>query len=307
MNNIKISVVIPVKNGERYLDSSLKAVFSQNINAEFEVIVIDSGSKDRSLDIMNRYPVSIYQIEEKDFNHALTRNLGISKAQGKYVVLMTQDAIPRNKRWMRELIDNLERDGQIAGVYSRQLPCKDSSSLARIRVNRFFSSQRKRRESQVNNIEDFKNLSPREKHTLCNFDNVSSCIRKSVWEAFPFSETEFGEDIEWAKRVLEAGYKIAYEPDSMVYHSHDFSILGWYKRNRINYSKLRTLFGINGIDNIYKLLIYFPAYSIRDFYHLCKHGARLKAILLNILIVPFYSFAEILGQYKGIRDSDASG
>jgi len=301
MDNIKISVVIPVKNGERYLDPALKAVFSQNINAEFEVIIVDSGSKDRSLDIIKKYPARLYQIDGKDFNHGLTRNLGVSKAQGKYVILMTQDAIPRNKRWMRELVENLERDGRIAGVYSRQLPNKDSSHLTQIRVNRFFTSKRERRESQLNDIKDLDKLSPREKHAFCNFDNVSSCIRRTVWETFPFPETEFGEDVEWAKGVLEAGYKIAYEPDSMVYHSHDFSILGWYRRNRINYNKLHRLFGVSSMDNPWKVLVYYPIYLARDFYYLCKYGKRLRDILLNILLLPFYSFAEILGQYKGIK------
>lgn len=306
MNNIKISVVIPIKNGERHIDLVLKSVFSQNINAEFEVIVIDSGSKDKSLNIIKKYPVKLYQIEEGDFNHALTRNFGVSKAQGKYVVLMTQDAIPRNKRWMRELIGSLEPDGRIAGVYSRQLPRKDSSSLTKARVNRFFTSQGQRRESEVNRIEDFERLSPKDMYELCNFDNVSSCIRRSVWKTFPFPETEFGEDIEWARRVLEAGYKIVYEPHSIVYHSHDYSVIDWYRRNRINYNRLNSLFGVNGIDNLFKLLLYFSIYSIRDFYYLCRDEGQLKAILLNIPLIPLYSFAEALGQYKGIRDSNRS-
>ena len=113
MNDVKVSVVIPVKDGERYLDPALKAVFSQNINAEYEVIIVDSGSRDRSSDIIKKYPVRLYQIDAEDFNHGLTRNLGVSKAQGNYVILMTQDAVPRNKRWMRELVDNLERDGRM--------------------------------------------------------------------------------------------------------------------------------------------------------------------------------------------------
>ncbi|MBU4590008.1 MAG: glycosyltransferase, partial [Candidatus Omnitrophica bacterium] len=154
MNDVKISVVIPVKDGEKHLDSLLKAVFSQNINAEFEVIVVDSGSKDSSLDIIKEYPVKLYQIDARDFNHGITRNLGVSKAQGKYVILMTQDAIPRNKRWMRELVENLERDGRIAGAYSRQLPSKDSSHLTQVRVNSFLTSKRERRESQLNDIKD---------------------------------------------------------------------------------------------------------------------------------------------------------
>jgi len=284
------------------LDSVLKAIFSQQINAGFEVIIIDSGSTDMTLDIVRRYPVRLYQIIKKEFNHGLTRNLGISKAQGKYIILMTQDAIPYNNRWMQSLVDNLEHDERVAGVYSMQIAHGDSHILTQIRVNRFFTSSKIRRESQIDKIEDYNRLSPKEKHRFCNFDNVSCCIRKTVWEGIPFPKADFGEDIEWSKNVLEKGYKIAYEPDSIVYHSHDFSISDWYKRNRANYNKLHLLFGINTINNLYKFLIAFFVYTLRDIYLVCKEKRQLKVILSNIHLIPFYSFFGLLGQYKGIKN-----
>lgn len=303
VNNIDVSIVIPVKNGQRYLDSVLKAVFSQEIDSKFEVIIIDSGSTDKTLDIVKQYPLRYFQIEEDKFNHGLTRNFGISKAQGKYIVLMTQDAIPYDNHWMRKLVDNLKRNQSIAGVYSRQIPHKDSCPLAQIRTDRFFTSNKVRIENQIDKIEDYNKLSPQEKHRFCNFDDVSSCIRKDVWNKIPFPDTDFAEDLVWAKQVLEAGYKIVYEPDSIVYHSHNFSILGWYKRNRINYNKLRTLFGTNTIDHFYKLLVFFLIYTFRDFYYLCKQKKQIKIILSTIHLIPLFSFAGLLGQYKSSKDS----
>lgn len=242
--NPDISVVIPVKNGEKYFEPVLKAVFAQEINSNLEVIIVDSGSQDRTLDITKKYPVKLYQIPEKEFNHGLTRNFGISKCCGKYIILMGADVIPYNNYWMQKLIDNLEFDEYVAGVYSRQVPHKDSHLLTRIRVNRFFTTSKIRRESYIrNNIEDYNKLTPKEKHKLCNFENVSSCIKKEIWQRFPFPKTDFGEDIEWAKLVLLAGYKIIYEPESIVYHSHDFSLSGWYKKSHTNYQKLYSLFG----------------------------------------------------------------
>lgn len=303
MNNVDISVVIPVKNGWKYLDSLLRAVFSQKINSGFEVIIIDTGSIDKSLNIIRRYPVSLYQINEKSFNHGLTRNLGISKANGKYIILLTQDAIPFDSYWMKRLIDSLEKDERVAGVYSRHIPHKDCCFLARIMVSRFFTSETKRREGRIDKIEDYNKLSPEEKYRLCNFNNVSSCIRKSIWQVIPFSETDFGEDLEWSKKVLEAGYKIIYEPDSIVYHSHDFSVSEWYERNRINYKKLHSLFGINKISNIYKLLAYSAFYTIRDFYCLFYYERRIKSILSSFYLIPIFSFFGALGQYRGLRGS----
>ena len=302
MNNIDVSVVIPVKNGQRYLDSVLRAVFSQKINAKFEVIIIDSGSGDKTLDIIKQYPVRLYQIDEKKFNHGLTRNLGISKAQAKFVILTTADAIPCNNHWMEELIDDIKNDECVAGIYSRQIPHKDSHVITQIRVSRFFTSYRKRRESQMNRIEDYNKLSPREKHRFCNFDNVSSFIRKSVWAKIPLPKTDFSEDLEWSKKVLEAGYKIVYKPDSIVYHSHDFSILDWYNKNRVNSKKLCALFGVNTIDNIYKILKFFLIRTLRDIYLLFIDKRQFKIVVSNIYLIPIFSLSGILGQYRGIRD-----
>jgi rhamnosyltransferase len=302
MSKIDISVVIPVKNGQKYLDSALKAIFSQKTNAKFEVIIVDSGSQDKTIDIAKNYPVNIYHIEEKNFNHGFTRNYGISKTQGEYSILMTADAIPYNESWMEKLIGNLTRDEYVAGTYSRQIPHKDSSPLTQMRVNRFFTSSGERRESQIIDIKAYNKLFPKNKHLFCNFDNVSSCIRKSVWKEIPFPKTDFAEDLEWAKSVLEAGHKIVYEPDSIVYHSHDFSPSDWYRKNMLNYRKLYSLFGaVNNIDHIHALLINFIFYTLRDSYFLCKEQRSFKVIASNIHLIPAYSFSTVLAQYRSTK------
>ena len=56
------------------------------------------------------------------------------------------------------------------------------------------------------------------------FANTSSCLRREVWERFPFRHVEFGEDVDWAERVLLAGYALVYEPSSAVIHSHDYPL-----------------------------------------------------------------------------------
>lgn len=302
MDKIDISVVIPVKDGQRYLDAVLKGVFNQEIDAKFEVIIIDSGSTDRTLEIVRRYPVKLYQIKAAEFNHGLTRNFGISKSQGKFIILMTADAIPGNKYWMGKLVNSLEVDGSVAGAYSRQLPHPGAHPLTKARVSRFFTADKLRRESKIERIEEYNKLSPKEKHRFCSFDNVSSCIRKEVWERIPFSKTDFAEDLQWSKKVLEAGYKIVYQPESVVYHSHDFSISGWYNKNRINYNLLFSLFGLNNISNLYQLLVFFLISVFKDTRSFLRYNRHFKTILTNSYLLPLFSFAGVLGQYAGIKD-----
>lgn len=303
MDNVEVSVVIPVKNGQKYLNRVLKAVFSQETKAGFEVIIIDSGSSDETLDIARQYPVRLYRINGGEFDHGLTRNLGISKAQGRYVILLTQDAVPFDCYWMERLVRDMDIDGRVAGVYSRQIPQLDSGILARIRIKRFYTFSNERRENKIDNSEVYHNLSPKEKHHFCNFDNVSSCIRKAVWEKIPFPKTDFAEDLEWSKSALEAGYTIIYEPESIVYHSHDFSVKEWYERNRVNYCKLRSLFGTDSMNNISDLLISSFVYTIKDLYSFWKDKSSFKDGILSFCLIPFFSVSCALGQYRGIRDS----
>jgi rhamnosyltransferase len=301
MDNTDISVIIPVKNSQRYLDAALKAVFTQEINFKFEVIVIDSGSTDNSLNIITAYPVRLYRINEREFNHGLTRNYGAARAQGKYIIFMTPDAVPCNNRWMQRLIDDLESDQQAAGVYSRQIPRRDSCPLVQLRVNRFFTAGEEKTVNQINDPEDYRKLPPNEKYRFCNFDNVSSCIRRTVWEKIPFPKTDFAEDLEWSKKALEAGYKIIYEPESIVFHAHDFSIRGWYRRNRLNARKLFMLFRINSVCNPLQLFALTLIYTFRDIGILCRQG-KFKAVLSNIPLIPLYAFSGLFGQYRGSRD-----
>lgn len=301
MDKIDISVIIPVKNGQRYLDLALSAIFSQKINATFEVILIDSGSRDKTIEIAREYPLKLYEIEADSFNHGLTRNYGISKSQGEYLVLTTADAIPYNDIWMEKLVGHLRRDEQVAGAYSRQIPHQDAHPLTQLRVNRFFTASKERRESQAIEKAYFDSMPAFKKYYFCNFDNVSSCIRRSVWEKISFPKTNFAEDLEWSRQVLNAWYKIVYEPESAVYHSHDFSVLGWYKKNLVHYSKLYSLFGLNNADTILKLMTNFVLYTLRDIYYLGKEKKNTKTILSSIPLIPLYAFSAALAQYKSTK------
>jgi rhamnosyltransferase len=89
---VKISVVIPVKNGEPWLDECIQGIMSQTLFNQTEIIAIDSGSTDGSLAILEKYPVRIYNLPPAEFNHGLTRNYGVQLCRGEYVVMTVQDA-----------------------------------------------------------------------------------------------------------------------------------------------------------------------------------------------------------------------
>ena len=112
-----------------------------------------------------------------------------------------------------------------------------------------------RREQYVGHPDEYPKLPPAERWRLAGFDNVSSCLRRSVWEELPFGRTGFGEDLRWGKRVVEAGYKIVYEPRSAVLHSHERGAVYDLRRHYINQRVLLDLFGLELIPNPATLLL----------------------------------------------------
>lgn len=92
-NNILISIIIPVFNAEKYIERCLKSIEEQNYQ-EYEVIIIDDGSTDTSASICNTFHskdnrFTVFQIENQGVSNA--RNLGIEKAQGKYILFVDSD------------------------------------------------------------------------------------------------------------------------------------------------------------------------------------------------------------------------
>src|SRR5262249_411230 len=128
------TLLIPTWNAGPEFPEILHRMQNQRLDRSFEILVIDSGSTDGTAEFLRRQPVLLIEIPKSEFNHGLTRNLGIREARGEIVVLATQDARPADDRWMQRLVDCFG-DEQVAGAYSRQLPRPDANPFIRDRLN----------------------------------------------------------------------------------------------------------------------------------------------------------------------------
>lgn len=241
----RISVVIPTKNAGLGFKQTLEVIFKQRSSSPLEVVVVDSGSEDETLEICEGYPVKVLRIAPEDFNHGATRNYAISQSRGEFIVLVVQDAVPADEWWMAALIEDLESDPMVAGAYSRHLPQPGADFLVRRNTEYWHAQQKGRVVQRIDKPEVFDKLSVEEKRGLCRFDNVSSAIRRDVWQRYPFPPLNFAEDFAWALQVLKAGYVLIYEPNSMIYHSHDRGLI--YNLRRA-YIDNKTVLGILGLS-----------------------------------------------------------
>jgi rhamnosyltransferase len=294
-----ISIILLTYNGEVYLADVLGAVFAQKTRFSYEVIAIDSGSSDRTLEIIKAYPLRLIQIPNREFGHGKTRNLGVQNATGRYVVFLTQDATPTDENWLENLVRPLVEDGRVAGAYSRQIPRSDCNpwEARDIIIGAGPVSALKR--------VDFEDPFQRDTYRayqsrFISFSNVSSCIRKSVWEQLRFSEKiVMVEDQEWCKRAIESGFTVVYEASSAVYHSHNHSLKMIYGRHFDYGVSLREFAPIP--MTLRNVLLYTAIEAVGDFaFILARRGDKLAAIKW-IVQSPFVRFAMRYGLYRGLQ------
>jgi rhamnosyltransferase len=299
--SLKVSVVIPTLNAGPDFEGLLEKLSEQEEDFELEVLVIDSGSMDGTAELAERYGATVRRIERQEFNHGATRNLGISLARGEYVALTVQDAVPLDTRWLATMVENLERDERVAAVYGRHVPRPESDVLTRALVTNLATASLDRREQEIGDPEKYLTMSSVERRRVATFDNVSSCLRRSVWEEFPFEKTSFAEDLRWGKRAVEAGYKIVYEPRSVIIHSHERGALYDLRRHYVDQLVFIELFGSRLVPNLPRLILGIP-YSARHVYRLLRREEPIpQKRPRHALLAAKHAIPTQLGAYLGCK------
>lgn len=226
----RVSIVIPTKNAGSRLEQTLAALRSQDLGEPFELLVIDSGSTDGSLTRARAFGARVLSVPPWRFAHGRTRNHAARLAHGEYLVFLVQDAIPGDSLWLAGLVRALDEHPEVAGAYSRHIAHTGASFLGRQAAHYWHLQMNGPSDQRLGDPVCFQRLPLDEKQRRCTFNNVSSIVRRSVWEGIPFREVPFAEDLAWGYDVLRAGHALRYEPTSVVRHSHERS--AWYEFRR---------------------------------------------------------------------------
>jgi rhamnosyltransferase len=199
------SVVIRAKNEARYIGEVLSALFGQSGADPFEVIIVDSGSTDGTLEVAREYPLKVIEITPEAFTYGRALNLGIQEASGDFIASLSAHSTPEHDRWLANLLEPF-RNPRVAGVIGRQAPRANATLLELLNM-RYISGLMSSR--------------PQLRDRNPMFSNANGAFRRSLWQRLPFDEGVRGaEDIAWARSMQALGYLIAYEPGAAVYHSH---------------------------------------------------------------------------------------
>ena len=221
----KISVIIPTLNAEKELPHLLSALHKQTRMID-EIIIIDSASTDGTVKICKEDSVvKLLQIERKDFDHGRTRDMAFKESIGDIVVFMTHDAIPARSSLIEKLIAPIE-SGEAVLSTARQLPKKNASRMEQL-VREFNYPDK----SLIRSKADIQKMGI--KTFFCS-DVCAAYKREVYFELGGFDyPIKTNEDMFFAAKVINSGYRIAYVADALVYHSHNFTLKEQYKRNYI--------------------------------------------------------------------------
>lgn len=207
-----VSIIIRSFNEAEYIGDTLEAVTEQSFQ-DFEIILVDSGSTDGTLEIAERYVDDVVFVDPRNFTFGYSLNVGCRAANGDYLVFLSAHAIPTDEGWLETLIGNLY-DEDVAMAYSNQT----GKGPTKFSEDRLFDELFPPAENPDITPPYFAN-------------NASSAIKRELWEQHKFDEYLTGhEDIAWAKHFFEKGYEIVYEPEACIYHIHDESWEQVYRR-----------------------------------------------------------------------------
>ncbi len=234
-----ISVLMPTWQGAEFLERALAALAAQQVDVPWDFLAIDSGSTDGTLAILEAWrerfpvPLRVRRIHQDEFDHGDTRNLLASRSTGELLVFLTQDAIPMGADWLANLVANFA-DPEVGAAYCRNVARPEAGLLTRVFSAADPGYATERREVVLPAAEEYEALDPHARRVLWNFNDVASAVRRELWQRHPFPRTSFGEDVLMARALLEAGWKIVYDAEATVEHSHDYDAAECRKRAEID-------------------------------------------------------------------------
>lgn len=204
-------IIMRSHNDMPLIAETLTMVHQQN--CAFELIVFDNDSIDGTVDEVGKYTSMVINIPKGQYVPGSVLNKAMETSQGELIVFLNSDCTPRDEFWLERLLDGFSGE-QVAAVFGRQIPRRDCSPLL------------------AKDTEDTYGDGSRQKYWRHCFSMASSAIRRSVWEKMRFNEQiQYSEDIDWTWRVRQQGYSIAYVPESIVYHSHNYTLRQFYRRH----------------------------------------------------------------------------
>lgn len=219
---MKISVIIPTYKPDHVFAELLEKLQSQTVQADRIIIMNTEEQYWGETELPSN--AEVHHLSLQEFDHGGTRSRAVEICDGDIFICMTQDAMPADAHLIEELVKALDSDEKIAVAYARQLAGENSGEIEKF--TRVFNYPE---ESCVKGKEQLDTLGI--KTYFCS--NVCAAYKKDIFLGLDgfIRHTIFNEDMLFAAKAVQAGYRIAYAADARVYHSHDYTSIQQFHRN----------------------------------------------------------------------------
>ena len=278
---LSVSIVIRALNEENHLPKLFDGISKQTRPPE-QIILVDSGSTDRSREISSDAGASIVSIDPSDFTFGRALNVGCEAATGEILVFVSAHVYPVDENWLEKLVAPFEENSDVALVYGRQTG-DDRNHFSETEIMRRW----------------FPDVSDSDqKHPFCN--NANCAVRRSIWKQIPYDESLTGlEDMAWAKRALADGYRLWYESESTIVHVHEESIAQTMNRYRREGIAHKRIFGHQKMG-VFEACTLFLANTIRDY----MAALPRRCLFSNLGSIPRFRYAQFRGAWLGLRQHE---
>jgi rhamnosyltransferase len=276
----RASIVIRTLDEARHLPALLEAIEEQDADGlETEVVVVDSGSRDGTLEIAEAWGCRVAHIDRHEFSFGRSLNRGCEAATGELLVFVSGHCVPVDARWLRELVAPL-LDERCGYVYGRQVgPDQGRFSERQHLARQFPPSTRVPQEG-----------------FFCN--NANAALLRETWAKRRFDEELTGlEDMALARALVEEGRPVGYVAEACVVHHHDetWRQIRWrFEREAVALQHVMPEVHVGWSD----FLRFFGSAALLDL------GAALqqRELLRRAGEILRFRFAQYWGTYRGNRE-----
>lgn len=277
MTKPTVSIIFRALNEEKWFAQALDACREQHAaDFDVEMILVDSGSTDRTMEIAEAYGCRIIHIKKSDFTFGRSLNYGCDAANGDHLVFISAHCIPASKVWLKNLLAPLQ-DGRADYTYGRQIGHTNSRFSEHQIFAKYFGS-----ENEIPQVGIFAN-------------NANSAIRRDLWENYRFDETVTGlEDMVLAKALSKDGYRIGYVAEAPVIHIHEES---FQQTKRRYYREALTLREI--LPEVQLGFFDFVRYYTASLVHDLAAARRSKLFFHKAGEIIAFRFMQYWGAYRG--------
>lgn len=274
----RISVVIRCFNEASHIGKLLHGIRSQSVACQ--VVVVDSGSTDGTVEIARGFDVDLIQIRPEDFSFGRALNIGCDAATGDVLVFASAHVYPVYADWLARMSAPFV-DPQVAAVYGKQR----GAETTKYSEHQIFAHW-------------FPDDGPaRQDHPFCN--NANCAVRRSLWAEVPYDEALTGlEDLAWAKEVSARGYRIVYAPEAEIVHVHDESWAQVQRRYMREALALKAIYPEQDMS-LLDFARLFVTNTASDYAHAVVEGEL--ASDGNLWEIPAFRLNQFWGAYRGFR------